>query len=112
MSHSAEGVASSAADGRASFVDSVISDVSSQIGQAIPGEVRDFILSDVIRTENEWRDGLMTENLIQDKLLKFWWGTERANERSARQLDDSFMRESFYIVIHDRWHCPFPFFFC
>jgi hypothetical protein len=108
-------IASAAAEGRSPFLDRVLNDVVEQTGVEITDDVRDHILTDVLKSEDAWQlaiqqdkfdpdlaGGILSEGLIL--------ATSQIECRSTLRLEDA--RSALYEVIHDRWHCPFPFIFC
>jgi hypothetical protein len=107
-------VAAAAAEGRPSFVDAVLNDVVERTGLTIPDVMRHYILADVLKPDDAWREGLNAGRFDRDQAAEILGEaiTETMHELGDRALDHSVMEEMFHRVIEDRWHCPFPFVFC
>lgn len=111
--------AHAAGEGRSVFVDYAINDFVARTRMAVSDEVRSFILDEVLYPDDAWVRGLKERSFDPDTVAQIL--TEALNEaananKEGHELGLSTVGTSaqgpFYTVIHDRWHCPFPFIFC
>jgi hypothetical protein len=111
--------AAAAGEGRTSFVNYVLNDFVERTGMAVSEDVRSFILGEVLRSDRAWMAGLRRRQFNANHTAQIL--TEALNEAAraataSKELAISDVGTSkegpFYIVIHDRWDCPFPFIFC
>ena len=116
-----DGASASAEAGRSAFVDAVLKDFSSRSQIAVSGEVRRFILTDVLVPDEVWAHELPDRAADLDRafgiLVEALAVAARAldlSERSTLTISDVGTSSGgpFYDVIHNSWNCPFPFVFC
>lgn len=117
-------VAAAAAEGRSAFVSRVVNDFVERTHIPVSDAVVSFILDEVLRPDDDWARGLKEHTFDPDQTARIL--TEALEDAMRSQpiesrpegfvLDISSIGTSsegpFYAVIHNRWKCPFPFFFC
>jgi hypothetical protein len=107
--------ASAAAEGRPTFVDTVLNDFVENTGMSVDDQVRDFILNEVIVPDDVWQEAAAKGTMDADQLHQILTESLKATagaSRGAKVLRIDEARPAFYEVIHDRWNCPFPLIFC
>lgn len=124
-----------AASGRSLFVNRVVEDFAARSRIAVSGEVRSFILSEVLVADDVWTKGLsalnasvpidpdrsrqildrtgliLTEALVEAAAKQFGGSVPGGAELGISSVGTRF-HGPFYEVIDLRWKCPFPFYFC
>jgi len=100
-----------AADARNNFVDSILTSYAVRSGSRVSDEVRAFMLTKVLEPDEVWSTRGINEDRTRQILVECL-NEFQAGSDVAESTDIERAYESFYIVIHDRWHCPFPFIFC
>jgi hypothetical protein len=103
--------ATEAADARSLFVDSVLTEQLASTGFTVSDEVRAFVFEEVLEPKENWLTDVMDEDRTRQILNE---SLELLAQQSGdvASTDVDLARSAFYTVIHDRWHCPFPFIFC
>lgn len=76
-------------------------------------EVRNFILNDVLVPNEDWERGIKGESFdaAQTREILLESLGEAQKRGSLYPVVEEELREAFYAVIRNRWHCPFPFIF-
>lgn len=103
--------ATDAADARSLFVDSVLTEQLTSSDFTVSDEVRAFIFEEVLEPKENWR----AEAVDEDRTRQILYESLELLEQQSHGLDSpdvELARSAFYTVIHDKWHCPFPFIFC
>lgn len=103
--------ATDAADARSQFVDSVLTEQLRSSGFTVTDEVRAFIFEEVLEPKERWLAEKLDEARTQQILTESLELLE-ARSQGVAPPDVEIARDAFYAVIHDKWHCPFPFIFC
>jgi hypothetical protein len=108
-------MASAAAEGRPTFVDTVLNDFVENTFTSVDDQVRDFILNEVIVPDDVWREAAAKGAMDADQLYRILTDSLTATadaSHGAKVLGIDEARPAFYAVIHDKWNCPFPLIFC
>ena len=107
--------ATAAAEGRPTFVDTVLNDFVENTGMSVDDQVRDFILDEVLESDAKWQEAVAEGRMDSDQVHRILAECLQATAAVAHDsgiLDIDEARPAFYEVIHDRWNCPFPLIFC
>jgi hypothetical protein len=110
---------SAAEPSRSVIADEAIKQFTEESGTRVSPEVRTFILNKVLIQDDQFQSLVQTESLDPQMTTRILVDAlERANQSAGSEreiLMDHVGDERegpFYAVIHDKWHCPFPFWFC